>query len=139
MQKFDARRIARMSACRADLSDNGIELGEMDGMRLAAFVEENLEYFQVMLGDDSPAEEVLALARHEGRLSKGVGQKLAMCASDADPHLADRLARMERRRAAMAEMTLEELVAAATELRRRSAEVMAQIEAVQERFEALHL
>jgi len=139
MHNTNPRRIARMSACRGDLLENGIVLGAMDAAKLAAFVDEHLEYFQVMLGDDSSAEQILELARHERRVTGEVDHRLTACASDAEPDLAARLARAERRREAMADMTLEELVATATELRKRSAEVMEQIEAVQERFDAMHL
>lgn len=139
MQKFSLHRVSRMGACRADLMENGIDLWAMDARRLEAFVDEHLGYFQVMLGDDSSAAEILALAGHERRVSEEAGQKLAACRSDEDLDLAGRLDRAERRREVMADMSLEELIVAATELRRRSAEVMEQIEAVQERFEALHL
>jgi uncharacterized coiled-coil protein SlyX len=57
----------------------------------------------------------------------------------AEIDVQERLERIERRRQAMAHMTLDELVAAASELRRRSAEVIEQMEVVQERFEAMYL
>jgi hypothetical protein len=138
-----SHRVARMSACRADLLESGIDLSEMVGTALEDFVHEHLEYFQAMLADDSSVDEVEALVLHERRVYEGalriVARTPVTIPNDAEPDLEGKLARAERRREAMAHMSLEELLAAATELRRRSAEVIEQMEAVQERFEALHL
>ena len=144
MQNFTSHRVARMGACRADLMESGIDLSRLVGAELRVFVRENLEYFQAMLGDDTTADQVEALVHHERLMSEdksrpGLGVTTVSPASDAATDLEGRLARAARRREAMSHMTLEELVAAAAELRRRSAEVIEQMEAVQERFEDLHL
>ena len=143
MRNFSAERVARMSACRVDLLASGIDLSGLVGKALTGFVREQLDYFQSMLGDDTPAHQVEALVHHERLMSEGSRREVrgsaAPLVSDAAGDLEGKLARAERRREAMSHMTLEELLAAATELRRRSAEVIEQMEAVQERFEALHL
>lgn len=143
MRNFTSHRVARMGACRADLMESGIDLAGLVGAELKVFVRENLEYFQAMLGDDTPADQVEALVRHERLISEGgLRETVAVtvaAASDEATDLEGRLARAARRREAMSHMTLAELLAAATELRRRSAEVIEQMEAVQERFEDLHL
>lgn len=143
MQNLTTHRIARMTACRVDLLTSGIDLSGMVGTTLTGFIREHLEYFQSMLGDDSPASRVLALVRHERRLSERGGRDCVIAPpvglTGAEIDVQERLERIERRRQAMAHMTLDELVAAASELRRRSAEVIEQMEVVQERFEAMHL
>ena len=53
----------RIATCIADLSDNGIDLGRADDHRLRQVVREHLEYFQLMLGYDSDAAEVLELIK----------------------------------------------------------------------------
>jgi hypothetical protein len=55
--------IERIETCISDLSDNGIELKGADDRKLAQVVREHLEYFQLMLGYDSDAREVLALLK----------------------------------------------------------------------------
>jgi hypothetical protein len=133
-----------MTACRGDLLKSGIDLAGLAGAALTAFVRQHLEYFQSMLGDDSSASQVVALVYHERGLSERAGPDAAIrplarptgAGAEVD---VERLDRLERRRQAMAHMTLDELFAAAHELRRRSAEVIEQLEVVQERFEALHL
>jgi hypothetical protein len=51
-------RITRIQACRADLLTSGVDLA--DG-RAGVFVRAHLDYFQLMLGDESTADEVVAL------------------------------------------------------------------------------
>jgi hypothetical protein len=53
----------RIESCISDLSDNGIDLNRADERRLGQVVREHLEYFQLMLGYDSDAREVLELIR----------------------------------------------------------------------------
>lgn len=53
----------RIATCIADLSENGINLSAADDRRLRQVVREHLEYFQLMLGYDSDAGEVLRLIR----------------------------------------------------------------------------
>ena len=143
MQNFTSHRVTRMGACRADLLESGIDLSRLVGAELRVFVRENLDYFQAMLGDDTTADQVEALVHHERLMSEGTSRPglgvTVAPVSDEATDLEGRLARAARRREAMSHMTLAELLAAATELRRRSAEVIEQMEAVQERFEALHL
>lgn len=56
-------RLDRIDSCLVDLSDNGIQLAHADERRVAQVVRQYLEYFQLMLGYDSDACEVLALIR----------------------------------------------------------------------------
>jgi hypothetical protein len=53
----------RIASCIADLSDNGINLTAADDRQLRQVVREHLEYFQLMLGFDSDAGEVLDLLK----------------------------------------------------------------------------
>ena len=53
----------RIATCLADLSDNGINLAAADDRELRRVVRKHLEYFQLMLGFDSDAAEVLQLIR----------------------------------------------------------------------------
>jgi hypothetical protein len=142
MQNLTPHRTARISACRVDLLTSGIDLAGMDDATSAAFVDEHLEYFQSMLGDDTPAELILALVEHERRLSERAGRDAGIRplahATEGEFDADERRERAERRRQAMAHMTLDELFAVAHELRRQSAEVIEQLELVQEQFEALH-
>ena len=56
-------RLERIGYCISDLSQNGIDLASADGRKRARLVREHLEYFQMMLGYDSDASEVLELLR----------------------------------------------------------------------------
>lgn len=56
-------RLDRIRTCVSDLRDNGINLIGADDDRLAQVVRQHLEYFQLMLGDDSEADEVLELLK----------------------------------------------------------------------------
>lgn len=53
----------RIATCIADLSDNGINLSAANDHRLRQVVREHIEYFQLMLGYDSDAGEVLRLLK----------------------------------------------------------------------------
>lgn len=53
----------RIGMCLDDLSHNGIDLMEADDRRIRQVVREYLEYFQLMLGYDSDAAEVLELIK----------------------------------------------------------------------------
>ena len=55
----------RIESCISDLSENGINLVGADDRRLAQVVREHLEYFQLMLGYDSDAKEVLNLLKRK--------------------------------------------------------------------------
>ena len=142
---FTPRRLARIRACCADLLNNGIDLSTLDPPRLHALVREHLGYFQAMLGDDSSERDVVALLRRQRlRPRRHVPAIVPMRPDPSASPPADasfdpdaRRARLDRRRAAMAHMTLDELVAVARDLRRRSAEMAEQMDLVRERLEAL--
>lgn len=54
---------SRMDTIICDLSENGINLMGSDERHLGAFVRENLDYFQLMLGYESDPKEVLQLIK----------------------------------------------------------------------------
>jgi hypothetical protein len=57
-------RVARLSACRADLMGDGIDVSRMDRRQLCDLVAQHLEYFQMMVGHDVSCREIIgALAR----------------------------------------------------------------------------
>jgi hypothetical protein len=56
-------RRSRMDTCISDLSENGINVMTLDDRHLGAFVRENVDYFQLMLGYDSDPGEVLQLIK----------------------------------------------------------------------------
>jgi hypothetical protein len=61
--------VERIQTCISDLSENGINLIGADDHQLAKVVREHLEYFQLMLGYDSDAREVLDLIKKRNRLA----------------------------------------------------------------------
>jgi hypothetical protein len=54
-------RLVRMSACRSDLADNGIDPDALGPRALCDLARRNLEYFQVMLGYEAGLREVVDL------------------------------------------------------------------------------
>jgi hypothetical protein len=54
-------RLTRMSACRSDLSDNGIHTDAMPYRKVCDLARRNLEYFQSMLGYNAGLREIVAL------------------------------------------------------------------------------
>ena len=56
-----AINLRRMRQCELDLKRNGIDLAETGGRRLRLLVRQHLDYFQLMLGYDAAASEVVAL------------------------------------------------------------------------------
>jgi len=54
-------RIARISACRSDLTDNGIDPDVMGPRALCDLARRNLDYFQAMLGYEAGLREVVEL------------------------------------------------------------------------------
>jgi hypothetical protein len=54
-------RLTRMSACRSDLTDNGIDPDALGPRALCDLARRNLEYFQAMLGYDAGLREVVEL------------------------------------------------------------------------------
>jgi hypothetical protein len=65
MYPMHEMQLNRLTACRSDLMDNGIDVSRMDPEELSAFVKEQLDYFQMMLGCDAPSAEIV---RRLGRL-----------------------------------------------------------------------
>ena len=61
MEPTHGRKLVRLSACRSDLLDNGINLDGTDHRQLCGLVRRHLEYFQVMLGYQAGLREVVAL------------------------------------------------------------------------------
>ena len=64
-------RITRISACRSDLSDNGIDPDVLGYRAMCDLARRNLEYFQSMLGYDAGLREVVELlerTREKARL-----------------------------------------------------------------------
>lgn len=58
--------LERIQFCISDLSQNGIDLNNVDSHGQARLVREHLDYFQMMLGYDSdPAEVLELLKRHQ--------------------------------------------------------------------------
>jgi hypothetical protein len=54
-------RLKRMSACRSDLADNGINPDALGPRALCDLARRNLDYFQSMLGYDAGLREVVGL------------------------------------------------------------------------------
>ena len=62
----DRQRMARISACRSDLVDNGINADALGPRALSDLARRNLEYFQTMLGYDAGLREVVELIQRTG-------------------------------------------------------------------------
>jgi hypothetical protein len=54
-------KLSRISACRSDLTDNGIDPDALGPRALCDLTRRNLEYFQSMLGYDAGLREVIDL------------------------------------------------------------------------------
>jgi len=54
-------KLGRMSACRADLLDNGIDLARADLRALCRLVTRHLDYLQLMLGWEAGPREIVGL------------------------------------------------------------------------------
>jgi len=67
-------RLVRISACRSDLSENGIDLDVMGPRALCDLARRNLPYFQAMLGYDAGIREVVELI---GRTRESAGGRRA--------------------------------------------------------------
>ena len=65
-----AIRLDRIRACVCDLSDNGIDLEHADDNGIDRVVHEHIDYFQLMLGYDTDASEVLELLRSRTPLNR---------------------------------------------------------------------
>jgi hypothetical protein len=67
-----------MSACRSDLTDNGINPDTLGPRALRDLAQRNLEYFQSMLGYDAGLRDVVALidrTRDSGPVRSAAGRK----------------------------------------------------------------
>lgn len=54
-------------ACVADLHDNGIDLSHARHAECVAFVRQHLDYFQLMIGSECAASEIVGLLEEESR------------------------------------------------------------------------
>jgi hypothetical protein len=54
-------------ACVADLHDNGIDLSHARHAECIAFVHQHLDYFQLMMGTECAASEIVGLLEEESR------------------------------------------------------------------------
>jgi hypothetical protein len=63
--------LERIQFCISDLSQNGIDLNNVDSRHQARLVHEHLDYFQMMLGYDSDPSEVLELLKRHQMKSDG--------------------------------------------------------------------
>ena len=54
-------QLTRLTACRADLLDNGIDLARADSRALSRLVGRHLDYLQLMLGWDAGVREITRL------------------------------------------------------------------------------
>jgi hypothetical protein len=52
-------------ACRLDLFSNAIDVTAMTGPQLVGLVREHIEYFQLMLGDESTPAQIVSLIRRD--------------------------------------------------------------------------
>ena len=66
-------RLTRISACRSDLSDNGIDPDALGYRAVCDLARRNLEYFQSMLGYEAGLREVVELLgrTREGARTRG--------------------------------------------------------------------
>lgn len=54
-------------ACVADLQDNGIDLSHAHHAECVAFVRQHLDYFQLMIGTECAASEIVGLLEEEAQ------------------------------------------------------------------------
>jgi len=64
-------RLVRISACRSDLSENGVDLDVMGPRALYDLARRNLPYFQAMLGYDAGIREVVELIGRTRESARG--------------------------------------------------------------------
>ena len=60
-------RQQRVRACVADLLENGIDLLRASDGVIREVVRDHLDYFQLMLGENRKARQVVSLIKHELR------------------------------------------------------------------------
>lgn len=61
-------RLERMGRCESDLARNGVDLLGAGERAMRLLVRRHLDYFQLMLGFDADAREIIALAKRLRRL-----------------------------------------------------------------------
>lgn len=88
MKNLTPARLGKISACRSDLLANDIDVTALDATQVAGLVGAHLEYFQMMLGDDSTPGQILSLIRHEladnaADGAAGTGQRRSVSAAHA--------------------------------------------------------
>jgi len=64
-------QLSRMSACREDLTENGIDPDALAFRALCDLARRNLDYFQAMLGFDAGLREVVDLIGRTRESSRG--------------------------------------------------------------------
>lgn len=64
MYPTDEDRRQRISDCLRDLKTNGIQIRGAADPTLVDIVRRHLDYFQLMIGDDSSPQEVLSLLKN---------------------------------------------------------------------------
>ena len=70
-------QLSRMSACRSDLNDNGIDPDVLGPRALCDLARKNLAYFQSMLGYDAGLREVVGLMERTRELGRARGPRAA--------------------------------------------------------------
>jgi hypothetical protein len=69
MKNLTAARVGCIAECRLDLLANGIDVAGMTPAQHAVLVGKHLEYFQLMLRDDSTPTQLLALIRRDSSIA----------------------------------------------------------------------
>lgn len=69
-KNLSVNRLDRMTTCRLELLEAGVDLSTIG--RRAHLVTEHLEYFQMMLGDESTARQVLSLMRRDSPICRPI-------------------------------------------------------------------
>ena len=86
MPNITMSRLLTIGRCRRDLLNNGVDLNALPRVRLRTMVRTDLEYFQLMLGDESSPRQIISLIKWEAEMS-GVASEAARtmrrCAANA--------------------------------------------------------
>ena len=73
MRATNESQLAGIRSCVSDLSANGIDVSEVDDRGLRSVVREHLDYFQLMLGCEPAAEDIVDLINRVRRERAGGG------------------------------------------------------------------
>jgi hypothetical protein len=65
MPNLTTSRLMAIGRCRSDLLNDGLDLHTITRVRLRALVRTDLEYFQLMLGDESRPGQIIALIQRD--------------------------------------------------------------------------